>query len=78
MLKAVMSDGELTFESSVRGIAIYLDMFALKSFAKGDATLRQRFVAAINNGADLLFFNYQCSGNQRSHRYVVPSSKGHF
>jgi len=55
MLKAVIADGQLTFESSVRGIAIYLDTFALKSFAKGDASLRQRFVAAVNNGADLLF-----------------------
>jgi len=55
MLKAVIAGGQLTFESSVRGIAIYLDTFALKSLAKGDPSLRQRFVTAINNGADLLF-----------------------
>ncbi|MGB6676291.1 MAG: hypothetical protein WBE44_06355 [Terriglobales bacterium] len=55
MLKAVIADGQLTFESSVRGIAIYLDTFALKSLAKGDGSIRRRFVAAINGGADLLF-----------------------
>ena len=35
MLKAIIADGQLTFESSVRGIAIYLDTFALKSLARG-------------------------------------------
>ena len=71
MLKAVIANEELTFESSVRGIAIYLDTFALKFLAKGDPLLRQRFIAAVNNGADLLFFGYKCGGNQRSHRWVV-------
>jgi hypothetical protein len=51
MLRAVIANDELTFESSVRGIAIYLDMFAVKLLAKGDSSLRQRFVAAINHGA---------------------------
>jgi len=55
MLKAVIANGQLTFESSVRGIAIYLDTFALKCLAKGDVSLRRRFVGAVNSGADLLF-----------------------
>src|SRR5579872_2829332 len=55
MLKAMIADGKLTFESRVRGIAIYLDTYAINSLAMGDASLRRRFIAAINNGADLLF-----------------------
>jgi hypothetical protein len=45
----------LTFNATVNGIAIYLDNWAIKSLAKGDASLRQRFVATLHNGADLLF-----------------------
>ncbi len=48
-------NGEPTFAASVNGIAIYLDNWAIKALAKGDASLRQRFVAALNNGADILF-----------------------
>jgi hypothetical protein len=56
MLKPVTAPGgQLTFETSVRGIAIYLDTFALKSLARGDPSLRQRFVAVVTGGADLLF-----------------------
>jgi hypothetical protein len=39
----------------VRRVPIYLDNFAIKLLAKGDISLRQRFVAALHNGADLLF-----------------------
>jgi hypothetical protein len=49
------SDGGPNFEASVGGIAIYLDNFAIKTLAKGDPALRGRFVAALNDGADLLF-----------------------
>lgn len=55
MLEAVIAGGQLTFQSRVRGIAIYLDTFAFKSLARGDPSLRQRFIAAVNGGADLLF-----------------------
>jgi hypothetical protein len=56
MLKPVITaDGQLTFQSTVRGIAIYLDTFAFKALAKGDPSLRQRFVDTVNDGADLLF-----------------------
>jgi hypothetical protein len=44
-----------TFEASVNGIPIYLDNFAIIALAKGDISLRQRFVSALHNGADLLF-----------------------
>jgi hypothetical protein len=47
--------GKPTFIAFVDGTAIYLDNFAIKSLAKGDALLRQRFVSALHNGADLLF-----------------------
>lgn len=56
MLKSVIAaDGQLTFESTVRGIAIYLDTFALRSLARGNPSLRRRFVAVVNGGVDLLF-----------------------
>ncbi|SPF48147.1 hypothetical protein SBA1_810001 [Candidatus Sulfotelmatobacter kueseliae] len=56
MIRAVCGPGgALTFEASVGGIAIYLDNFAIKTLAKGDPSLRRRFVAALNHGADLLF-----------------------
>jgi hypothetical protein len=49
------SDGPLTFEATVNGIAIYLDNFAIISLAKGDSALRQRFVDVVHAGAELLF-----------------------
>ena len=56
LIRAVCgTDGAPTFEASVHGIPIYLDNFAIKALAKGDISLRQRFVTALHNGADLLF-----------------------
>jgi hypothetical protein len=56
MIRAVCgSGGAPTLESTVNGIPIYLDHFAIKVLAKGKPSLRQRFVAALHNGADLLF-----------------------
>jgi len=55
VIRAGCVDGKPGLESSVRGIAVYLDTFAIKSLAKGDASLRQRFIAALYDGADLLF-----------------------
>lgn len=69
MIKAICGTGGApTFESSVRGISIYLDTFAMKALAKGDASLRQRFLAALHNSADLLFSiasEIKISGAQR-------------
>lgn len=56
MIRAVCgTSGAPTFEATVNGISIYLDNFAFKALAKGDKSLRQRFVATLHNGADLLF-----------------------
>lgn len=45
----------LNLAASVGGTAVYLDNFAISALATGEATLRKRFAAAINNGADLIF-----------------------
>jgi hypothetical protein len=56
MIQAVIGpDGAPTFLSSVAGIPVYLDTFAVKYLAKGEQTLRDRFLTALRNGADLLF-----------------------
>jgi hypothetical protein len=55
VIRAGCLDGKPGLESSVRGIAVYLDTFAIKSLAKGDESLRQRFISALYDGADLLF-----------------------
>jgi hypothetical protein len=48
-------DGAPAFAAAVNGIPIYLDNFAVKCLAKGDAKLRERFAAVCHGGADLLF-----------------------
>ena len=56
MIKALIGpDGSPTLAAAVNGIPIYLDNFAVKCLAKGDAKLRQRFAAVCRGGADLLF-----------------------
>lgn len=56
MIKATIGPGgEPTLVASVGGTAVYLDNFAIRSIANGDSSLRQRFVAAIRSGADLVF-----------------------
>ena len=49
------ANGEPTFLSTVSGIAIYLDNWAIKTFAMDDSPLRQRFITTLHGGADLLF-----------------------
>lgn len=48
-------NGKLDLFISVTGPAVYLDNFAIKELAKGDASRRRRFLAAVNRGAELLF-----------------------
>lgn len=56
MIRAVIGpDGAPTFLSSVSGVPVYLDNFAIKYLAKGDRALRSRFLTALQQGADLLF-----------------------
>lgn len=56
MIKALLGpNGEPTLAASVGGTAVYLDSFAVSSLATSDSSLRQRFIAAIHSGADLVF-----------------------
>ncbi len=48
-------NGKLHLFISVNGPAVYLDNFATKEIAKGDASRRQRFLDAVNRGAEILF-----------------------
>jgi hypothetical protein len=48
-------NGKLDLFISVAGPSVYLDNFAIKELAKGDASRRRRFLAAVNRGAELLF-----------------------
>ncbi len=49
------TEGLPVFKATTRGLAIYLDNFALISLAKGDSSRRQRFLDVVHTGADLLF-----------------------
>lgn len=56
MLRATSGiDAPLTLHASVSGLAIYLDNFSLIRLAKHDSSRRRRFIAALHNGADLMF-----------------------
>jgi hypothetical protein len=55
VIRATILSGNPSFEASVSGIAVYLDNWAIKALAKGDARLKQRFIRAVRNGGDLLF-----------------------
>jgi len=48
-------NGKLDLFISVTGPAVYLDNFAIKELAKGNASRRRQFLAAVNRGADVLF-----------------------
>ncbi len=48
-------NGKLDLFISITGPAVYLDNFAIKELAKGNALRRQRFIAAVKRGAELLF-----------------------
>ena len=45
----------LILHARISGLAVYLDNFAIKELAKGSPARRQRFVGAIQDGAELLF-----------------------
>jgi hypothetical protein len=56
MLRATSgTDAPLTFHASISGLAVYLDNFSLIRLAKHNPSRRKRFVAALHNGADLMF-----------------------
>src|SRR5713226_2787256 len=46
----------VTFRATVRGLAIYLDTWAIGKLAEEDPSRRRRFIAALHSGsADLMF-----------------------
>ena len=47
--------GPFSVSATVAGVPIYLDNHSFLSLAKGDAARRNRFVAALQQGADVLF-----------------------
>jgi hypothetical protein len=50
-----IDDPLFTFSANVRGLPVYLDNWAVINLAKGDRSLRIRFVDAICTSGDLLF-----------------------
>lgn len=48
-------NGKLNLFISIAGPAVYLDNFAIKELAKGNPSRRERFLAAMNRGGELLF-----------------------
>jgi hypothetical protein len=57
MIRATANaDGPLfTLNTSVNGPVVYLDNWAIIKLAKGDTSRRQRFLAAVQCGIDLIF-----------------------
>ena len=45
----------ISVHASIRGMAIYLDTFAVIGLAKDDQRRRQRFLDTLHSGADVLF-----------------------
>jgi hypothetical protein len=41
--------------ASVDGLAVYLDLFAVKELAKGDPARRKRFISLLDRGVEILF-----------------------
>jgi len=41
--------------ASVGGLAVYLDVFAVKELAKGDPARRKRFIGLLDRGVEILF-----------------------
>ena len=56
MINALIGpDGAPTFAAAVNGIPIYLDNFAVKCLAKGDAKLRERLPQYVTVGRTFYF-----------------------
>jgi hypothetical protein len=55
MISARMNGGEVNFDMSVGGLAVYLDNWAILDLAKHNPARRQRFIDAMRAGADLMF-----------------------
>ncbi|MFZ1008757.1 MAG: hypothetical protein WAN65_18105 [Candidatus Sulfotelmatobacter sp.] len=55
MIRATIISGKPTFVASVKSVAVYLDNWAVKTFAKNNPQLGERFIRAIRSGGDILF-----------------------
>jgi hypothetical protein len=55
VIRATIRSGHPSLEGSVNGIAIFLDNWAIKTLAKSNPELGERFIAAVHKGADVLF-----------------------
>jgi len=44
-----------TMRVSTAGLTVFLDLFAIKDLAKGDATRRKRFISTLGRGVEVLF-----------------------
>lgn len=54
-ITATLDGPALTFNATVRGLPIYLDHDSLTDIATGDSRRRERFIAILHGGGDLLF-----------------------
>src|SRR5690349_18175633 len=52
---AAIGGPALTFNATIRGLPIYLDHDSLNDMASGDPRRRERFIAVLRGGGDLLF-----------------------
>lgn len=55
MIRATVRSGHPSLEGSVNGIAIFLDNWAIKTLAKSNPELGERFIAAVHKGAGVIF-----------------------
>jgi hypothetical protein len=55
IVAGINNQGEVNFDLSVGGLAVYLDNWAILDLAKHNPARRQRFIDAMRAGADLMF-----------------------
>ncbi|MGA7919201.1 MAG: hypothetical protein WCA38_05970 [Candidatus Acidiferrales bacterium] len=55
MLRATATIDGFAVNAVVKGLAVYLDNWAICDLAEGEPGRRARFIAALHSGADLLF-----------------------
>ena len=44
-----------SMHASVNGLAVFLDLFAIKELAKGNPDRRARFIATLDRGVEVMF-----------------------
>ena len=71
MIQATVISGKPTFIASIRGIAVYLDNWALKAFAKANPQLGERFIIVIRSGLHIPVFDFSCNRSTRSTKRII-------